>query len=70
MNLDSITTITDFADAIKALSEKTSALESDLSVCRGEMSRLNRINSRLVSDNTKLEKLVRQLEAEIEKLGG
>ena len=32
--------------------------------------KLNRVNSRLLADNTKLEKLVRQLESEIEKLGG
>lgn len=70
MSLDNITSITDITDAIKALSEKTSALESELSVCQSEVSRLNRVNSRLLADNTKLEKLVRQLESEIEKLGG
>lgn len=63
MSLDNITSITDITDAIKALSEKTSALES-------EVFRLNRVNSRLLADNTKLEKLAKQLEAEIEKLGG
>ncbi len=70
MSLDTITSITDITDAIKALSEKTSALESELSACKSEVSRLNRVNSRLTADNTKLEKLVKQLEAEIEKLGG
>ena len=47
-----------------------SALESELSACQSEVSRLNRVNSRLLADNTKLEKLVKQLESEIEKLGG
>ena len=70
MSLDNITSITDIADAIKALREKTSALESELSACQSEVSRLNRVNSRLLADNTKLEKLVKQLESEIEKLGG
>ena len=70
MSLDNIASITDIADAIKALSEKTSAWESELSACQSEVSRLNRVNSRLLSDNTKLAKLVKQLEAEIEKLGG
>jgi hypothetical protein len=70
MSLDNITSITDIADAIRALNDKTSALESELSACKSEVSRLNRVNSRLAADNTKLESLVKQLEAEIEKLGG
>lgn len=70
MSLDNITSITDITAAIKALGEKTSALESELFACKSEVSRLNRVNSRLVSDNTKLEKQIKQLEAEIERLGG
>ena len=70
MSIDNNTSITDLADAIKALSEKISALEYVLSAYKSEISRLNRANNRLVSDNTKLAKLAKQLEAEIEKLGG
>ena len=55
MGLDNITSITDIADAIKALSEKASALESGLSACQGEESGLNRVKSRLLADNTKFE---------------
>ena len=70
MSLDNITSITDIADAIKALSEKASALESGLSACQGEESGLNRVKSRLLADNTKFEQQVRQLESGTEKLGG
>ena len=70
MCLDNITSITDATDAIKALRAETARLKSELSECRSEVSRLNRINTRLVTENSQLKKANRILEAEIEKLGG
>ena len=70
MSLDNITSVTDIADAIRALSEKTSALESELSACKGVISRLNRNNTHLVVENKSLKAEVTRLKAEIEKLGG
>lgn len=70
MILSDLTSVTDVVDTIKALNEKASALESELSTCRSEVSRLNRTNTRLASENMQLKKRVKELEAEIERLGG
>ena len=70
MSLEKTASITDIVDAFKALNDRASALESELSACKSEVARLNRVNSRLASENMKFEKLVKRLEAEIEKLGG
>ena len=55
---------------MKALNAKTAELQSELTECKGEVSRLNRTNTRLVCENTQLKKKVEKLEAELEKLGG
>ena len=77
MSLDNFTSITDVAEAIKALHERTAGLESELQSCKCDVSRLNRNNTRLLvqnqnfrKENKKLKKEIRQLQAQVAKLGG
>ena len=70
MSLEDLGAINDPLEAFRALFDEMTGVKAELLSCKGEVSRLNRNNTHLVSENRKLKKKIKQLEAEIEQLGG